>query len=132
MTLAAAIVGALAGCASNQLTTDSPAGVTDARLAQAAAIGYEPANCHERAVPRATLIRKRSIAIAGHSTSLSLEEEFWQDLRAVARRRGLSLNALIGAVDAERRGNLSSALRLFIRDCYRRGELGPAVRALPD
>jgi predicted DNA-binding ribbon-helix-helix protein len=100
--------------------------VTDTRLAEGAVIGYEPANCRERAVSPAALIRKRSITIAGHSTSLSLEEEFWQDLRAVARRRGLSLNALIGAIDAERRGNLSSALRLFIRDCYRRGELGPA------
>jgi predicted DNA-binding ribbon-helix-helix protein len=71
-------------------------------------------------------IRKRSVMIAGHPTSLSLEQEFWEDLRELARRRGTSLNALIGAVDAERHGNLSSALRLFILDCYRRGELGPA------
>jgi predicted DNA-binding ribbon-helix-helix protein len=71
------------------------------------------------------LVRKRSVVIAGHSTSLTLEEAFWDDLREVARRRGTSLNALVGAIDAERRGNLSSALRLFILDCYRRGELGP-------
>ena len=103
--------------------------MTDDSLARTAAIGYERANCHERAVPRAALIRKRSITIAGHSTSLSLEEEFWEDLRAVARRRGLSLNALISAIDGERRGNLSSALRLFIRSCYRRGELGPTAGA---
>ncbi|HZB89806.1 MAG TPA: ribbon-helix-helix domain-containing protein [Stellaceae bacterium] len=70
-------------------------------------------------------IRKRSVTIAGHSTSLSLEEAFWEDLRELARRRGVSLNALIGTVDAERRGNLSSALRLFILACYRSGELGP-------
>jgi predicted DNA-binding ribbon-helix-helix protein len=70
-------------------------------------------------------IRKRSVMIAGHPTSLTLEEPFWQDLRDVAKRRGISLNALIGTVDAERHGNLSSALRLFVRDCYRRGELGP-------
>jgi predicted DNA-binding ribbon-helix-helix protein len=70
-------------------------------------------------------IRKRSVMIAGHPTSLTLEEPFWEDLRAVAKRRGVSLNALIGTVDAERRGNLSSALRLFVLDCYRRGELGP-------
>ena len=68
-------------------------------------------------------IRKRSVIVAGHATSLSLEEPFWQDLRAVARGRGTSLNALISAVDRERRGNLSSALRLFIRDCYLSGEL---------
>jgi predicted DNA-binding ribbon-helix-helix protein len=68
--------------------------------------------------------RKRSVVIAGHRTSLSLEEPFWQDLGQIARRRGLSLNALVAAVDARRRGNLSSALRLFIRDCYLAGEIG--------
>ncbi len=71
------------------------------------------------------LVRKRSVLIAGHATSLSLEQAFWDDLREVARRRGISLAAIIAGVDAERRGNLSSALRLFVRDCYRRGELGP-------
>lgn len=74
------------------------------------------------------LIRKRSVVIAGHPTSLTLEEAFWEDLREIARRRGTSLNALVGAIDAERRGNLSSALRLFVLDCYRRGELGPQDR----
>ncbi len=69
--------------------------------------------------------KKRSVNIAGHATSLSLEVEFWEDLQVVARRRGLSLSALVGSVDAGRAGNLSSALRLFVLDCYRRGELGP-------
>ena len=71
------------------------------------------------------VIRKRSVVIAGHATSLTLEEPFWEDLREIARRRGLSLNALVGTIDAGRAGNLSSALRLFVLDCYRRGELGP-------
>jgi predicted DNA-binding ribbon-helix-helix protein len=70
-------------------------------------------------------IRKRSVLIAGHPTSITLEAAFWADLRTLAQRRGLSLNALIGTIDTERDGNLSSALRLFILDCYRRGELGP-------
>jgi predicted DNA-binding ribbon-helix-helix protein len=69
--------------------------------------------------------RKRSVTIAGHATSLTLEAEFWEALRQVAALRGLSLNALVATVDAGRGGNLSSALRLFILDCYRRGELGP-------
>jgi predicted DNA-binding ribbon-helix-helix protein len=68
--------------------------------------------------------RKRSVAIAGHRTSLSLEEPFWRDLGDIARRRGLSLNALVAAVDAGRDGNLSSALRLFVRGCYVSGEIG--------
>ncbi len=67
--------------------------------------------------------KKRSVVIAGHRTSLSLEEPFWRDLTAVARTRGLSLNALVASIDASRAGNLSSALRLFVRDCYRSGEL---------
>jgi predicted DNA-binding ribbon-helix-helix protein len=75
---------------------------------------------------------KRSVVIAGHRTSISLEEAFWAALRVVAQRRRLSVNALVAAVDAERRpeqpgrlqpGNLSSALRVFILDCYRHGEL---------
>ena len=71
-------------------------------------------------------LRKRSVLIAGHATSLSLEEEFWRDLRAVARRRGVSINALIASIDATRQGNLSSALRLFVLECYRKGELSGA------
>jgi predicted DNA-binding ribbon-helix-helix protein len=73
-------------------------------------------------------LRKRSVRIAGHATSLSLEEEFWRDLRALARRRGTSLNALVAAIDAGRQGNLSSALRLFVLECYRQGELPRADR----
>lgn len=75
-------------------------------------------------------LRKRSVVIAGHATSLSLEEEFWRDLQAVARGRAMSLNALVAMVDATREGNLSSALRLFIRECYRKGELHPAQDAM--
>jgi len=68
--------------------------------------------------------RKRSVVIAGHATSFSLEDPFWRDLGEIAARRGVSRNALVAAVDAEREGNLSSALRLFIRACYRSGEFG--------
>ncbi|HKX09925.1 MAG TPA: ribbon-helix-helix domain-containing protein [Stellaceae bacterium] len=71
-------------------------------------------------------VRKRSILIAGHATSLSLETEFWLALQEIARRRGVSLNRLVASVDAGRAGNLSSALRVFVLDCYRRGELSAA------
>jgi predicted DNA-binding ribbon-helix-helix protein len=73
-------------------------------------------------------IRKRSVMIAGHATSVTLEEAFWQELRRLARCRGLSLNALIGTVDGARRGNLSSALRLLVLDGLRSGELGCSRR----
>jgi predicted DNA-binding ribbon-helix-helix protein len=68
-----------------------------------------------------TTIKKRSVVIAGHATSLSLESEFWGALQEIARRRGISLNRLVASVDAERRGNLSSSLRIFVLECYRRG-----------
>ena len=70
-----------------------------------------------------TTLEKHSVLIAGHRTSISLEPEFWSALRAIADRRRQSLNALIAGVDAGRAGNLSSALRLFVLECCRRGEL---------
>ncbi len=65
-----------------------------------------------------TRIRKRSVTIAGHATSVSLEEAFWQELKNIAKRRGLSLNAQISEIDSDRPetapGNLSSAIRVFV------------------
>ncbi|HTS91570.1 MAG TPA: ribbon-helix-helix domain-containing protein [Stellaceae bacterium] len=69
------------------------------------------------------MIKKRSVLIEGHATSLSLEAEFWSALREIARGRGVSLNRLVASVDAGRRGNLSSALRVFVLEAYRSGEL---------
>jgi len=57
---------------------------------------------------------KRSVTIAGHRTSVSLEPEFWERLREIAAARGVSLSRLIGQVDADRTTNLSSALRVFV------------------
>ncbi|WP_414473666.1 ribbon-helix-helix domain-containing protein [Microvirga sp. M2] len=60
-------------------------------------------------------IVKRSVSIAGHRTSISLEEPFWQILREIAERETLSVQALIGRIDAERgEQNLSSAIRVFV------------------
>ncbi|HXP03804.1 MAG TPA: ribbon-helix-helix domain-containing protein [Stellaceae bacterium] len=68
-------------------------------------------------------IVKRSVRIAGHATSVSLEAAFWRGLCDIAVARGLSVNALLTAIDAGRGGNLSSAIRLFVLDSARRGEL---------
>jgi predicted DNA-binding ribbon-helix-helix protein len=58
---------------------------------------------------------KRSLAIAGHRTSVSLEDAFWRRLQAIATERGISVNALAADVDASRgEANLSSALRVFV------------------
>ena len=59
-------------------------------------------------------MKKRSITIHGHRTSVSLEEPFWTILRAIAAQRGLSLASLVQMIDKERDGTLSSALRLFV------------------
>jgi predicted DNA-binding ribbon-helix-helix protein len=60
-------------------------------------------------------MKKRSVTIAGHATSVSLEDEFWQELKNIADARGASLNDLIAAVDENKNeANLSSALRLFV------------------
>lgn len=64
---------------------------------------------------RKTVMKKHSVRIAGHATSITLEAPFWDALRAIAAERGQSLNDLIGEIDNERGGeNLSSAIRVFI------------------
>ena len=65
---------------------------------------------------------KRSIVIAGHKTSVSLEDAFWAGLKEIAGKRDLTLSDMVAAIDQERRhGNLSSAIRLFVLDYYRGG-----------
>ena len=63
---------------------------------------------------------KRSVVVAGHKTSVSLEDAFWKGLKEIAGGRHLTLSDLVAAIDSERRhGNLSSAIRLFVLDFYR-------------
>jgi predicted DNA-binding ribbon-helix-helix protein len=64
--------------------------------------------------------RKRSLTIAGHRTSVSLEEPFWDALKEIAAAEGRTVAALIAAVDDGRDAvNLSSALRLHVLAHYR-------------
>lgn len=61
--------------------------------------------------------RKRSLAIAGHRTSISLEQPFWDGLRAIAVERNVPVAVLVAAIDAARgQASLSSAIRLFVYD----------------
>ena len=63
---------------------------------------------------------KRSVNINGHKTSVSLEAPFWVELKSIAAERKVPLGHLISMIDANRqRGNLSSALRLFVLAKYR-------------
>jgi predicted DNA-binding ribbon-helix-helix protein len=67
-----------------------------------------------------TAIRKRSVSLGGHRTSVSLEQAFWDELSRIARSRGVSTNSLVAEIDRQRAaggqpaGNLSSAVRLFV------------------
>lgn len=61
-----------------------------------------------------TDIVKRSVVIAGHRTSVSLEPAFWDALKELAQRRALSINKLIAEIDRDRAGNLSSAIRVYV------------------
>jgi predicted DNA-binding ribbon-helix-helix protein len=67
-------------------------------------------------------MRKRSITIRGHQTSITLEDAFWDELSALANARKLSLSALVAEIDKARGGpgNLSSALRLHVLEALRR------------
>jgi predicted DNA-binding ribbon-helix-helix protein len=63
---------------------------------------------------------KRSIVVAGHKTSVSLEDAFWNGLKEIVRERHMALSELVAEIDAQRElGNLSSALRLFVLEFYR-------------
>ena len=65
-------------------------------------------------------VSKRSIVIAGHKTSVSLEDQFWDSLKEIARERSTTLTELVAAIDGNRQhANLSSAIRLFVLGFYR-------------
>jgi len=65
-------------------------------------------------------IIKHSIVIAGRRTSISLEDEFWECLREIAKERNETFGGLVSKIDADRQlFNLSSAIRLFVLHYYR-------------
>ena len=59
-------------------------------------------------------MKKRSLSIRGHMTSISLEDEFWHELIRIAGERGVSVASLVCEIDTARAGGLSSAIRLFV------------------
>jgi predicted DNA-binding ribbon-helix-helix protein len=67
-----------------------------------------------------SLVVKRSVVVAGHKTSVSLEDAFWKSLKEIAKYRHMTLSALVAVIDSERHyGNLSSVIRLFVFKFYR-------------
>jgi predicted DNA-binding ribbon-helix-helix protein len=77
-----------------------------------------------------SLVVKRSIVVSGHKTSVGLEDAFWKALKEIAADRNVTVSDLVSSIDAERRrGNLSSAIRLFVLDHFRnRAAAAPAGR----
>ena len=72
---------------------------------------------------------KRSIVLTGHKTSVSLEDGFWVALKEIAQRQRMPVSALVARIDGTRAGNLSSAIRIFVLNDYRRSA---GFAALPD
>ena len=80
-------------------------------------------------------VTKRSLVVGGHTTSVSLEDAFWIELRSIAHNLGVHLSQLVGSIDSERQhSNLSSAIRLFVfeyRSHASNGDsLGPQAQAV--
>ena len=91
-------------------------------------VGDEPVGEREQppGVMRSTVI-KRSVAISGHKTSVSLEDVFWDALREIAEQRDATLSTVLDDIDAHREGsNLSSHIRMFVLDHYRSAGVKPA------
>jgi len=59
-------------------------------------------------------LKKRSVRLQGHETSVSVESIFWDELRRLAQAQNLSLNGLVTQIDEARTGSLSGALRLYV------------------
>jgi predicted DNA-binding ribbon-helix-helix protein len=73
-------------------------------------------------------IVKRSVIIAGHKTSVSVEDAFWKELKAIAVERDMNMSELITSIDSERQhSNLSSAIRLYVLNYYRSVLKSPAA-----
>ncbi|MGE5158974.1 MAG: ribbon-helix-helix domain-containing protein [Gemmatimonas sp.] len=73
---------------------------------------------------------KRSIVVAGHKTSVSLEEAFWNGMKEISGERNMTLSELVGEIDSKRQqGNLSSAIRLFVLDYFKSRATGAGVAA---
>ncbi|KIZ47440.1 MULTISPECIES: ribbon-helix-helix domain-containing protein [Rhodopseudomonas] len=71
---------------------------------------------------------KRSIVVAGHKTSVSLEEAFWNGMKEISSLRDMTLSELVGEIDGNRQqGNLSSAIRLFVLDYFRTRAVKPVT-----
>jgi predicted DNA-binding ribbon-helix-helix protein len=88
------------------------------------------AQCRKRRCDLKSAVVKRSIVVAGHKTSVSLEDAFWQGLKDIAKSRDMTLSDIVGYIDGHREnGNLSSTIRLFVLEYARAQLVAQAERA---
>jgi len=90
--------------------------------------GYDVRRQAEHSAHLRSRVVKRSILVGGHHTSVSLEDAFWDELRAIAQDQNVALSRLVSDIDSMREhSNLSSAIRLFVYAKHRK----TAAIALP-
>jgi predicted DNA-binding ribbon-helix-helix protein len=79
------------------------------------------------------VIIKRSIVIAGHKTSVSLEDAFWNSLKEIGRSQDVTLSELVSDIDTRRlNGNLSSAIRVFVLEHFQKQTTGISTKRQAD
>ena len=84
-------------------------------------------------MPRSSPIVKRSIVVGGHKTSITLEEAFWTELKAIALTEKMTAAELVTRIDGTReQGNLSSAIRLFVLRHVRNKDVAHSYIAEPE
>src|SRR6201991_4693547 len=92
----------------------------------------EPASSQRRGRVMKSPVVKRSIVVAGHKTSVSLEEAFWNGMKEISGLRDMTLSELVGEIDSNRQqGNLSSAIRLFVLSYFRTRAMAAAPGPKP-
>lgn len=63
-------------------------------------------------------MKKHSVELSGHRTSIALEDEFWEELKKIAQRKEISLRQLLIQIDNNHTHNLASNIRLFVLKYY--------------
>ena len=74
---------------------------------------------------------KRSIVVAGHKTSVSLEEAFWNGMKEISGLRNMTLSELVGEIDNNRQQGNLSAIRLFVLDYFKSRAMAPQPDKVP-
>ena len=96
--------------------------MTETAMHHAAAAVETAGRVHPQGRKNSSVI-KRSVIRNGHKSSISLEDQFWDALREIAEQKDIAISTLVAAIDHNRTtSNLSSAIRVYVLDHFRRGD----------